>query len=56
MYVVKTQALATYLMAKGFRLIKLQKDRNDDNRNVYLFKNSKELRDSITEFTKQNKK
>lgn len=56
MYVVKTQVLASYLMTKGFRLIKLQKDREDENRNVYLFKNSKELRNAITEFTKQNKK
>lgn len=51
MYVIKTQKLATYLMQKGFRLIKLQEDRNDKNRNVYLFKDSKELRESITEFT-----
>ena len=56
MYVVKTQVLASYLMNKKFRLIKLQKDRKDENRNVYLFKDSKELRDAITEFTKQNKK
>ena len=51
MYVVKTQVLASYLMSKGFRLIKLQEDRNNKKRNVYLFKDSKELRDVITEYT-----
>lgn len=51
MYVVKTQVLATYLMQKGFRLIKLQQDRNDKNRNIYLFKNSNKLRNAITEYT-----
>lgn len=51
MYVIKNQSLATFLMDKGFRLIKLQKDRNNPNRNVYLFKDSEELRKSITEYT-----
>lgn len=51
MYVVKTQILASYLMNRGFRLIKLQPDRNNINRNVYLFKNSVELRNAITEYT-----
>lgn len=51
MYVIKTQVLATYLMTKGFRLIKLQEDRNDPNRNVYLFKDSEELRKAITEYS-----
>ena len=53
MYVIKTQVLATYLMTKGFRLIKLQEDRKDKNRNVYLFKDSEELRKSITEYSNQ---
>lgn len=55
MYVVKTQVMATYLMTKGFRLIKLQQDRNEPDRNVYLFKDSLELRNAITEYTKLKK-
>ena len=51
MYVIKSQSMATYLMGKGFRLVKLQRDRNNPNRNVYLFKNSLELRKAITEYT-----
>lgn len=56
MYVIKSQSMATYLMSKGFRLIKLQQDRNNPNRNVYLFKDSSELRKSITEYTNNRKK
>lgn len=56
MYVIKSQSMATYLMGKGFRLIKLQRDRNNPNRNVYLFKDSSELRKSITEYTNNKKR
>lgn len=56
MYVIKSQSMATFLMGKGFRLIKLQPDRNNPNRNVYLFKDSEELRKSITEYTKKKNK
>ena len=56
MYVIKSQSMATYLMSKGFRLIKLQQDRNNPNRNVYLFKDSLELRKVITEYTNNRKK
>lgn len=55
MYVIKNQSLATYLMSKGYRLIKLQKDRNNPNRNVYLFKDTEKLRKSITEYTNNKK-
>ena len=56
MYVIKSQSMATYVMSKGFRLIKLQQDRNNPNRNVYLFKDSSELRKAITEYTNNRKK
>ena len=56
MYVIKSQSMATYLMSKGFRLVKLQPDRNNPNRNVYLFKNSLELRKAITEYTNNKKR
>lgn len=52
MYVIKTQKMATFLMNKGFRLIKLQKDRTNPNRNVYLFKDSLELRKVMSEYSK----
>jgi hypothetical protein len=52
MYVIKTQAMATFLMSKGFRLIKLDKDKNNSYRNVYLFKDSVELRNAMKTYQK----
>jgi hypothetical protein len=56
MYVIKTQAMATYLMSKGFRLIKLDTDKNNPYRNVYLFKDSDELRRVMTTYQKIERK
>jgi hypothetical protein len=36
MYVIKNQVMATFLMSKGFRLIKLDLDKDNPNRNVYF--------------------
>ena len=53
MYVIKNQVMASYLMSIGFRLVKLDVDRNNLNRNVYLFNDSKELRNAMTEYKKK---
>ena len=52
MYVIKNQVMASYLMSKGFRLVKLDVDRNNKNRNIYLFNDSKELRQTMNEYQK----
>lgn len=51
MYVIKTQKLAGYLMQKGFELIRLQKDRNNKKKKVFLFEDTDYLRKAITDFT-----
>lgn len=53
MYVIKNQIMATYLMTKGFRLVKLDVDRNNSNRNIYLFNDSKELRQAMSEYKRK---
>lgn len=50
MYVIKNQLMATFLMSKGFKLIKLDVDRNDKTRNVYLFSDTPLLRNAMKEF------
>jgi MinD superfamily P-loop ATPase len=52
MYVIRNQIMATFLMGKGFRLIKLDTDKTNPNRNVYLFKDSKELRKAMEMYQK----
>ncbi|ACB84822.1 DUF5659 domain-containing protein [Natranaerobius thermophilus] len=46
-YVVRSQRLAGFLMLKGFVLKKLDISREDPSRNVFLFNNTKELRDTV---------
>lgn len=52
MFVVRSMKLAGYLMQRGFVLIKLQDDRNNSNRNVFLFNESNELKNAIEEYKK----
>lgn len=44
--------MATFLMSKGFRLVKLDEDRNNPNRNVYLFCDTPQLRETMKEYKK----
>jgi len=52
MYVIKNQSMATYLMSKGFKLIKLDADKNNLNRNVYLFCDTPQLRSEMSNYKK----
>jgi len=50
-FICKSQKLAGYLMLfKNFRLLDLQSSREDDNRNVFLFANSKILQEAVNEY------
>ncbi len=52
MYVIRNQIMATFLMSKGFRLIKLDVDKYNPNRNVYLFNDTPQLRNAMNEYIK----
>lgn len=55
LYVIKNQLMATHLMSNGFRLIKMDVSKQDPNRNVYLFKDSPELRETMGKFKREDK-
>lgn len=45
-----SQKLCSYLMGRGFVLLEMRKDKKGTNRNVYIFRNSDELRAAIDEY------
>ena len=51
-YVVRSRSLRQYLQSKGFEC-EVDMDRNNTKYDVFLFNDSKLLRDEITNFTKQ---
>lgn len=51
-YVVKHIRMCTYLMGLGFRLIRTHEDRNNPKFNVFIFKDTKELRDAMKNYHK----
>jgi hypothetical protein len=53
MYVIRTQKLASYLMNLGFRLIRMDIDRNNPNFNVFLFNYSDELIQAVNNYKLQ---
>ena len=55
LYVIQNQLMATHLMSNGFRLIKMDVSNKDPNRNVYLFKDSSELRETMGKFERKDK-
>lgn len=50
-YVVKSLKLANFLVRAGFDIIKVSDSENNSNFKVFLFNDSKELRNYITMFT-----
>lgn len=52
MYVVRGYRLANYLLAKNLSLSKIDRDKNNKSRILFLFRDSTQLRNAITEFTK----
>lgn len=51
-YVVKHLRMATYLMSLGFRLIRTHEDRNNPKFNVFIFKDTEELRKAMNNYHK----
>lgn len=51
-YVVKHLRMATYLMGLGFRLIRTHEDRNNPKFNVFIFKDTQELREAMSKYKK----
>lgn len=49
-FTIYSQKLAGYLMQKGFILIDMQEDIKPTGRNVFLFKNTPQLRTAIDEY------
>ena len=49
-YVCKKIRLMVFLQKKGFNFIKIQEDRNDHDRVVWIFIETPELRDAIEEY------
>lgn len=50
MYVIRTQKLATYLMNKGFELVRTDKNKENPNFNVFLFQDSPVLRATVKQY------
>jgi hypothetical protein len=55
MYVIKTRKLATYLIDKGFELVKQDKNRLDPRYDVFLFNDTPVLRAVVEQYKNQNK-
>lgn len=55
-YVVKTMRLASWLINEGFEKIKEQPDRNNLKFNVFLFKDSIELRSALEKYKNRKRK
>lgn len=49
-YVCKRMRVLTYLQEHGFNFIKTQPDRNNPSFLVWIFRETKELRDCIEEY------
>lgn len=47
MYVIKSKNLASFLLGKGFDLVRKDVDSNNTRYNIYLFNDTEELRNVI---------
>lgn len=50
-YVVKSLAMANFLVRQGFDILKVSDSRENSRFKVFLFRDCKELRDSMSMFT-----
>lgn len=48
--IIFNQRLCGFLMQKGFVLMDMRPDTNGSGRNVFFFKNTKELHEAIAEY------
>lgn len=52
-YTIFSQRLAGRLMAKGYPLLGLGKDPHDENKHVFFFRNSDQIRAEIESFKRK---
>lgn len=55
MYVCRRMKLCCFLLSKGFKYIKEEKDKFNEHYSVWIFKNSPELKLAIEEYYAQIK-
>lgn len=55
MYVIKSKNLASFLLGKGFDLIRKDVDSNNARYNIYLFNDTEELRKVVGLWNKEVK-
>lgn len=51
--VVKNQKMAAHLMTLGFRLIKMDVDKLNPRKNVYLFNNTPQLHEAMAKYPRK---
>lgn len=54
-YIVRSRKLSYFLQFKNFRLLGTQPNKDNPNWQVFLFKNSPELREAINEYRELSK-
>lgn len=55
MYVIRTQKLATYLIEKGFELVRTDDNREDPRFKIFLFQDTPVLRAMVKQYKKLQK-
>ena len=53
MYVIRTQKLATWLINKGFEMVKIDKNKEDSRFKVFLFEDTPVLRAMVKQYQLQ---
>ena len=48
--IVFSQKMAGWLMYQGFVLIQMRPDKKNNNKNIFIFKESEEIRNKIKEY------
>lgn len=51
LYVIKTRRMANDLIKHGFNIKEIDRNRDDRTKDIYLFEDTEELRESITKIT-----
>lgn len=55
-YVIRSIGMMNYLYSKGFRMVKIEKCRENPDFNVFIFEDTDELRLCMKEYTDITKK
>lgn len=53
MYVIKTLNLASYLIDKGYKIRKIDTNRDNPNFKVFLFDDTKQIRKEVEKYKKE---